>query len=498
MRRNESAGRAAGKAKAKATREKKKTLAALSVADLRKRAKDAMVSGYSSMTKAEIVKAIVVAESGKEKKRQTYSLGEAKERLARGRKQKLQGRGPFRLVLVKDGAVYADMGPYAAARGAQADAKTLLRRVVGDTHKLSHEAAIEAIDSDPTMDKAMGGKVVDGWIAIIKDEDEAMGAEEIDAQAWVVKHDRKDKNALAKATIPAALRNNGRKASTSRLDYAALASEAGAAGDYVTAGLAMLAGGRSRDRLPEHLQAALKAHGYGRVQEAGAQKALRSLATSGGSRSNGRKARGNGAASTVDPDAVRELVMYAENDGRLYERLAQPIMLNLARKLAAGKFDRALAVKGMVPLADEAAKGYTKEFGTGSGFGIFSAATRRAAAADLLAGYMEEIEGKAAMLGGKRTGRRNPIVSFQTKNGPVSFTAKKTKTAKRNPGLTSARILRAFPAARKNTDDSITIGRFVVFYDDADRDNPGWVVRRPNGDHEPVDTVEHIAYVVGA
>jgi hypothetical protein len=140
-----------------------------------------------------------------------------------------------------------------------------------------------------------------------------------------------------------------------------------------------------------------------------------------------RKARGNGAASTVDPDAVRELVMYAENDGRLYERLAQPIMLNLARKLAAGKFDRALAVKGMVPLADEAAKGYTKEFGTGSGFGIFSAATRRAAAADLLAGYMEEIEGKAAMLGGKRTGRRNPIVSFQTKNGPVSFTAKKKR-----------------------------------------------------------------------
>jgi hypothetical protein len=455
MRRNESAGRAAGKAKAKATREKKKTLAELSVADLRKRAKDAMVSGYSSMTKAEIIKAIVVAESGKEKKRQTYSLGEAKERLARGRKQKLQGRGPFRLVLVKDGAVYADMGPYAAARGAQADAKTLLRRVVGDTHKLSHEAAIEAIDADPTMDKAMGGKVVDGWIAIIKDEDEAMGAEQIDAQAWVVKHDRKDKNALAKATIPAALRNNGRKANGRRNPVLPGVGTVVIVPNKINGTYTYLIGAEAPGkkskaraffgiRVPNlsteqevvnyALDHGLKEYVYN-TSDLG-DVSLGALVQASHARGAAlkaerwpprRKARGNGAASTVDPDAVRELVMYAENDGRLYERLAQPIMLNLARKLAAGKFDRALAVKGMVPLADEAAKGYTKEFGTGSGFGIFSAATRRAAAADLLAGYMEEIEGKAAMLGGKRTGRRNPIVSFQTKNGPVSFTAKKKR-----------------------------------------------------------------------
>jgi hypothetical protein len=297
--------------------------------------------------------------------------------------------------------------------------------------------------------------VVDGWIAIIKAEDEEMGAEQIDAQAWVVKHDRKDKNALAKATIPAALRNNGRKANGRRNPVLPGVGTVVIVPNKINGTYTYLIGAEAPGkkskaraffgiRVPDlstarevvnyALDHGLKEYVYdtsnlGDVSLGALVQAshARGAALKEERWPPRRKARGNGAASTVDPDAVRDLVLYAQNDGRLYERLAQPIMLNLARKLAAGKFDRALAVKGMVPLADEAAKGYTKEFGTGSGFGIFSAATRRAAAADLLAGYMEEIEGKAAMLGGKRTGRRNPIVSFQTKNGPVSFTAKKKR-----------------------------------------------------------------------
>jgi hypothetical protein len=302
------------------------------------------------------------------------------------------------------------------------------------------------------MDKAMGGKVVDGWIAIIKDEDEAMGAEQIDAQAWVVKHDRKDKNALAKATIPAALRNNGRKANGRRNPVLPGVGTVVIVPNKINGTYTYLIGAEAPGkkskaraffgiRVPD-LSTAREVVNYAR--DHGLKEYVYDTSSLGdvslgalvqasharfAAREDERKAlqKEGGAAFTVDPDAVRDLVLYAQNDGRLYERLAQPLMLNLARKLAAGTFDRALAVKGMVPLADAAAKGYTKEFGAGSGFGIFSAATRRAAAADLLAGYMEEIEGKAAMFGGKRTGRRNPIVSFQTKNGPVSFTAKKKR-----------------------------------------------------------------------
>lgn len=365
MRHNETSdsARAGGQAKAAETRALRAAFSAQPLSELRAAAKEEGIKGYSTKTKAELVSLLIRRHQGKGPKREKVTLTEAKKRLAAGRTRALKGRGPFRLVIVKDGNVYADLGPYAAARGAQTDAKTLLRRVVGDTHSLLNRSAQEAIDSGEVEASAFGPgtRVVDGWVAALKQEAEAEGAEEIDAQAWVIGHPtaaqarKKTKGAkaaheaaFAPASVPAALRNNGR-------------------------------------------------------------------------------------ASVADDAAARELVLYAENDGRLYTQMVQPIMQNLARKLAAGRFDRDLAVKGMGHLADAAAKAYTKEMGGGSGFGAFSAATRRRAAADLLDGYMEEIQGIAASMGGKRKATRsnrkgarsNPIVAFQTKDGPVSFRTKK-------------------------------------------------------------------------
>ncbi len=350
MRRNETSdsARARGKAKAEETRALRAALNAQPLSELRATAKEEGIKGYSTKTKAELVALLVRRHQGKGPKREKVTLTEAKKRLAAGRTRTLKGRGPFRLVIVKDGNVYADLGPYAAARGAQTDAKTLLRRVVGDTHSLLNRSAQEAIDAGEVEASAFGPgtRVVDGWVAALKQEAEALGAEEIDAQAWVIGHPtaaqarKKIKGAkaaheaaFAPASVPAALRNNGR-------------------------------------------------------------------------------------ASVADDAAARELVLYAENNGRLYTQMVQPIMHNLARKLAAGRFDRDLAVKGMGHLADAAAKAYTKEMGGGSGFGAFSAATRRRAAADLLDGYMEEIEGIAAGMGGGK-GRRNPPIPGSKKQYAV-------------------------------------------------------------------------------
>ena len=157
-----------------------------------------------------------------------------------------------------------------------------------------------------------------------------------------------------------------------------------------------------------------------------------------GLRSNRRNRRNRRNTSKVDPVAVRELVLFTENDGTLY-RQATSIITNLAKKMAKGQFDKTKAIKAMGYLADSGGRKYAKEYGApvrGSWQSypmakvsrIFSPATRRAAAADLLDDYMEQIEEEAASMGGSR--KRNPRVSFKTKGGPVSFQTK--KKARRN------------------------------------------------------------------
>jgi len=87
-----------------------------------------------------------------------------------------------------------------------------------------------------------------------------------------------------------------------------------------------------------------------------------------------------------DVEAVRELALYAENNGDLYRQRIEPIHKNLMRKIAAGKYDHEKAKKLWQYAAADAAQRYTKEFG-GSGphgsHGSFSPADRRALAAKM-------------------------------------------------------------------------------------------------------------------
>lgn len=89
----------------------------------------------------------------------------------------------------------------------------------------------------------------------------------------------------------------------------------------------------------------------------------------------------------VDEVAVRELVLYAENDADLYRQSALPIIANLQRKVKKGTYDAELAIKLWRYHADRAAKEYIQEFD-----GEFSPATRNAAAKEFRDGYDEEVQ----------------------------------------------------------------------------------------------------------
>jgi len=94
------------------------------------------------------------------------------------------------------------------------------------------------------------------------------------------------------------------------------------------------------------------------------------------------------ANPTSEPNdiASRELLIYVENDGVLYERMKLPIVRNLLKKMKKGTYDPSLAPKAWLPLLEVAAKKYAKEFGVGSDWSIsFSAATRRQAAQEMAA-----------------------------------------------------------------------------------------------------------------
>lgn len=77
---------------------------------------------------------------------------------------------------------------------------------------------------------------------------------------------------------------------------------------------------------------------------------------------------------------VRELELYADNDGDLYRQQRQPIEKNLAKKMAKGVYDRSKAEKLWMYFVDNAAKKYVKEFGDERGLPwhkMFSMSDRR-------------------------------------------------------------------------------------------------------------------------
>ena len=94
----------------------------------------------------------------------------------------------------------------------------------------------------------------------------------------------------------------------------------------------------------------------------------------------------------VDEDAIRELVLYIENDGQLYQQQGEPIMRNLTKKWDKGVYDHDKAKTLWKYYADTGAKKYGKEHGANDGFNMFTPAVRRAVASELADNWHEELK----------------------------------------------------------------------------------------------------------
>ena len=105
-----------------------------------------------------------------------------------------------------------------------------------------------------------------------------------------------------------------------------------------------------------------------------------------------KKLSGIEEAMDADEDTVRELVLYADNDGQLYTQSTAPIQKNLSKKFTKGTYDHELAAKLWKYHADRAAKKYGKEHGNDDGFAMFSPADRRAAAQEFADNWLAELE----------------------------------------------------------------------------------------------------------
>jgi hypothetical protein len=131
--------------------------------------------------------------------------------------------------------------------------------------------------------------------------------------------------------------------------------------------------------------------------------------------------RRNASASSADTTAATELALFAANDGDLYRSQAQPIITNLAKKMSKGQYDEAKAAKLWGYFANSAAQKYAWEFGDRKrgtrswreqsidGNGMFNAATRRFASAELEQHYRDEVTSLAttARLSERGNPRRN-------------------------------------------------------------------------------------------
>lgn len=96
----------------------------------------------------------------------------------------------------------------------------------------------------------------------------------------------------------------------------------------------------------------------------------------------------------LDPGAARELELFIVNDGDLYRQNIQPVIKNLAKKMAKGTYNHDLAVKLWNYTAGFGAQKYTREHGgSGNGsYGLFSPATRKRVAGALANYYLEEVQ----------------------------------------------------------------------------------------------------------
>lgn len=93
-----------------------------------------------------------------------------------------------------------------------------------------------------------------------------------------------------------------------------------------------------------------------------------------------------------DPEAVRELTLYATNDSQTYHRSTLPTVENLRRKMKRGTYDPARAPRAWEYVAEFAARRYAQEFARPAEWCIiFTAATRRAVALELAEYYTDHL-----------------------------------------------------------------------------------------------------------
>jgi hypothetical protein len=89
-------------------------------------------------------------------------------------------------------------------------------------------------------------------------------------------------------------------------------------------------------------------------------------------------------AQEVDEIAVRELILFIENDGQLYQQQTVPIEKNLYRKKKKGTYDHRKAPKLWGYLVESGAKKYVKDLYLGDAwYTIFPPDVRRAAAKEM-------------------------------------------------------------------------------------------------------------------
>ena len=94
-------------------------------------------------------------------------------------------------------------------------------------------------------------------------------------------------------------------------------------------------------------------------------------------------------------EETRELGLYIENTGFMYQTYTKPEIIRLAKKYKAGVFDKEKALLTFKRIADLGAKRYAKEFANPQQWNIiFSPDCRKETAQYLLDTYMENINGE--------------------------------------------------------------------------------------------------------
>ena len=103
---------------------------------------------------------------------------------------------------------------------------------------------------------------------------------------------------------------------------------------------------------------------------------------------------------TMNKETVKEIVLTGTNDGGLYRQVAQPIMLQLAKKKVKGTYSSTLALKAWENLVDRTVTLYRKKFGKYNGYIPYplDGDTKRAAAKEFMNEYSEEFNSIVAEL----------------------------------------------------------------------------------------------------